>query len=149
MKKLLFFAAIAIALQLTTFDTASATATLTLVAYEDSTLADPTPAPAPPEKSEDQYLNFNFGLVKVNTTSSVVYSVKNTGTTALKIEKIIYSGPQFYASTACPDVLEVGKSCNTRITFWPTFEGLSAGDVIWYTSDNNIILNLLGTGSQF
>lgn len=148
MKMILFFALTAIALQLITSNSATAAATLSLESMSEVNESTPT-EPTPPAKSEDQYISYNFGNVRVNTSSSIVYSVKNTGSTPLKIEKIIYSGAYYHATSACPDVLEAGKSCNTRITYWPAFEGMSVGRVIWYTSDNNIILDLWGTGSRF
>lgn len=128
-----------------------ATLAFTVTAFAEISIqeegAPPTPPPA--EKSKDQYISYHFGDVPVNSQRSIAYSIKNTGDQPLKIEKITYSGASFRANSNCPDVLEAGKVCRTAIYFWPAFEGLYSGRVVWYTSDNNIILDLWGNGSRY
>lgn len=99
---------------------------------------------AQPQK--DQYLSYNFGQVFIPNRASVNYYLKNTGDAPIEIKKITISGAFFDAASNCPDVLEAGKQCLTRIFYSPAFEGFNSGTLVWYTSDNNVYLRLWGQG---
>lgn len=102
-----------------------------------------------PELTQDQYLSYYFGRVRTNSYNTVTYNLTNTGATDLRVERITISGMFYDARTNCPSVLAPRQQCRTRISYWPSFEGFHSGRLIWYTSDNDVVLDLLGEAVKF
>lgn len=98
------------------------------------------PGPVP----HDQYQTFYFGRVWVGQRPSVVYNLQNQGETPLRIQRITIGGMFFDANSNCPDVLPPQGRCQTRIYYWPQFEGHHHGELIWFTDDGNLHLSLWG-----
>lgn len=94
---------------------------------------------------QDQYLSYNFGSQFVNSRSFVDFSLTAKGPEATVIKRVTISGMYYDASTNCPEVLEVGKSCTARVYFWPAFEGSYWGDLNLYLNDGNIYIRLFGS----
>lgn len=93
---------------------------------------------------QDQYLNYNFGRQFVNSRRYVDFTLTAKGPDATVIKEITIGGSGFSADTDCPNVLSPGKSCITRVYFWPPFEGDYWGNLNFYLNDGNIYVRLLG-----
>ena len=95
-------------------------------------------------QNQDQYFDYNFGAVFLNTRAYVDFTLTAKGPQPSEIKRITIGGMGYDAATNCPVVLEVGKSCTLRAYFYPQFEGPAWGDFNIYLNDGNIFIRLFG-----
>lgn len=87
----------------------------------------------------------SYGIVAVNTTSTMTYNVTNTGTIPLYFQRASLAGREFYVHHNCAGSLNPGQKCYFRISYAPMMTGYHAGQfVLPYDQDSAIIINLSG-----
>lgn len=93
----------------------------------------------------NQYLNYNFGTVMVNTFNTQRFIYTN-GPFPTIIRQMSISGLDFSLRSNCPQVLPPNFQCLVDITYWPMFTGFSNGRANVYMSDinDNVIIYLYG-----
>ncbi len=96
--------------------------------------------------SNNQYLQYDFGLVGVNFRQTVVFTLTAKGPEPTLVKSITIGGQMYYASSNCPDVLLPGMVCSTRVAFWPDRDGFYPGQLNFYMGDSTIYIALSGWG---
>jgi phospholipase C len=96
----------------------------------------------------------NFGTQTVGvTTPKQVAKLTNNGSTAVTINSIVGSIPDYRTSTACPNPgsLGAGQSCTLGATFTPTATGARYGTIAVASNDpaSPTVLGLTGLGTHF
>lgn len=97
----------------------------------------------------NQYYNYNFGQVPVNSGRSARFTLTSTGNQPLYLNSVRLYGQSFYGNTNCPYVLEPGCRCEAWVDFRPWYEGNYNGQLIFSTSAGNFIVNLYGWGTRW
>lgn len=84
--------------------------------------------------------SYNFGVVFVNTMSTVRYIITNTGDQPLKFNSANIYGIYYRGSHSCTQGLNPGQKCDFQIQYWPAAEGLHSGDfkLNFLMSDNSL-----------
>jgi hypothetical protein len=100
-------------------------------------------------QNSDQYLSYNFGSVFLMSNAYVDFSLTAKGPLPTEFKKITIGGMGYNATTDCPVVLEVGKTCTLRAYFSPQIEGPAWGDFNLYLNDGNIFIRLFGQGIKY
>jgi len=77
---------------------------------------------------------FDFGTVAFGRPRHQVFSVKNTGATAVQISSVT-TGRDFSQTNTCPKSLAAGHSCNVNVAFSPLDGGYRAGVLTIVDSD--------------
>ena len=97
-------------------------------------------------QSHDQYYRYNFGTVTVNFRNSVDFILTAEGPEPTQIRSFSVGGIMYDGSTNCPVVLNPGKSCTFRVSFWPFHEGFFSGQLNIYMATSSIFIDLSGWG---
>lgn len=92
----------------------------------------------------DKYYNYNFGHVWVNQRVYADLTLTATGTAPVDIRRLVIRGSAYDAQSNCPALLPPGRTCTTRVFFWPLHEGSYYGDLIYQLADHNIFVRLYG-----
>lgn len=71
--------------------------------------------------------SFNFGSVKVGTTSTSTLTLRNSAGTAATINNIPALTPPFGQTNNCPAKLAPGGSCQVKVSYTPTAAEFSTG----------------------
>ncbi|WII72937.1 hypothetical protein QJS83_03510 [Bdellovibrio sp. 22V] len=95
-------------------------------------------------QGQDQYYNYNFGTVFVNSRHFVDFTLSATGDEPTVIRRIWISGAMYSADTNCPEILNPGEKCTARVFFWPYAEGHHWGELTFVLGQNNIYIRLFG-----
>lgn len=96
-------------------------------------------------QSSKQYY-YNFGSVRVHSSSYADLYLRNTGNDPVHIRAIYISGAAFYAWSYCPNILHPGHRCLTRVEFRPWHEGYHSGALRFKFPHDSIIVDLYGWG---
>lgn len=111
---------------------------------------DPRPPQYPGNPNPgNQYYNYNFGQVPVNSVRSANFYLRSTGSGNLYLNRIDLYGQGFYGNANCPHVLPPGYQCNVWVQFRPWYQGSYSGQLIFRTSAGNFIVNLYGWGTRW
>ncbi|KAA6465408.1 choice-of-anchor D domain-containing protein [Acidobacteria bacterium AB60] len=91
-----------------------------------------------------------FGNVPVNTTSGPLsVTVANTGTTALTVNSLAFSSPQYTAAAgstcAAQQILNGGSTCVLNVTFHPAPTGFGTATLTVTSSAGSQVVSLTGT----
>lgn len=114
---------------------------LSLAAGEVNTFALQTQA-------QDQYYNYSFGTVFVNTRAWADFTLTANGPDATLVRRIVIRGFAYDADSNCPEVLMPGRTCTTRVYYWPTSQGPHWGELTFVLNDSNIYIRLFGNTFQ-
>lgn len=107
-----------------------------------SVFADNVSASKPVEKG---YID--FGLVPFQGQRSQILTLTNNTNDSLTDISFKISG-DFYLNSKCPQTLQVGQACQTKITFWATREGGHHGRLKVTTSVKDYLYDLYGYGDR-
>lgn len=101
------------------------------------------------ERTVERY-HYNFGLVRVNSTQYVQYTVTNSGTTPLTFDRALIGGMGFDAYHSCDAVLAPNAKCKFEISYNPPFEGMNSGRfILSFKEDLDLVFDVTGTGSRY
>ena len=97
-------------------------------------------------QARNQYYDYNFGSVPVNFQQSVDFELKAIGTEPTLIRTIFAFGQGFTNASNCPRILMPGRTCTTRVYFWPPYQGFYNGQLRFDLQESQIFINLSGWG---
>lgn len=92
----------------------------------------------------------DFGSIGLDTPSSEIFTISNTGSEALTIDNITLSGDNdfVFGDGTCSGGLESSSSCTVEVTFIPSSDGLKSADLIISSNDpDEPEVNIALTGS--
>ena len=92
----------------------------------------------------------DFGTVQVGTSSPAQFlSLSNTGTLDLEIASLTGSSAEFRTSSACPDVLPAGSTCEISVQLTPASPGTRTGTLTLVSNapDSPLLATFTGIGS--
>ncbi len=99
-------------------------------------------------KPVDQYHSYNFGAVTVGFRMYADFTLTASGTEATEVKGISIGGAMYDAQSNCPQVLNPGQTCTTRVFFWPRIEGGHWGRLVFSLKENKILIDLFGNGMR-
>jgi Abnormal spindle-like microcephaly-assoc'd, ASPM-SPD-2-Hydin len=95
--------------------------------------------------------NLRFGVLPMGQSETQLVSVTNTGSTSITLNSIAVSGSEFTTSpVTLPLTLAAGQSVDINVTFTPSSQGWTGGEVRFYSTATNSTLGLQmgGTGAN-
>ncbi len=99
------------------------------------------------EKGVERHYYY-FGMVPVNSWSTITYRVTNTGSTPLNALRATIGGANYRASTNCR-TLQPGERCSFRIDYQPFFEGYHTGRFqLTFDQDSTIVVDVSGQATR-
>lgn len=105
----------------------------------------------PPAQAGQLTVSLNtldFPNTEVGSSSSLSFSVSNTGTASLALSPITYFANGFSANSSCPTALPAGQSCSVDVSFSPAQRGLRAGEVSVSAGASTSLVSLNARGVQ-
>lgn len=93
----------------------------------------------------------DFGSVRIGSSVTRTYSVRNIGNAADALTVALPSGSGWTANDDCPDLLAVDATCSITVVFAPTASGASTASALQISDAYNqnygvLSLSLTGTG---